>query len=62
MQLPTDYAFDPGTDAGTHTFSNSIKLFSIGSKYVSATDTGQPSITGQQNVIVIPEQQLNYRY
>ena len=48
--LPSDYTFIPG-DAGTHTFSVTLKT--VGTRSVTATDTLTPSITGTQSGIVI---------
>jgi hypothetical protein len=42
--LPADYTFTPA-DRGTHTFSAILKT--AGQESLTATDTGQPSVTGQ---------------
>jgi predicted secreted protein len=48
--LPVNYTFTSG-DAGTHTFSVTLK--SAGSQSVTATDTVTPSIKGSQSNIVV---------
>ena len=48
--LPTDYTFTSG-DAGTHTFSVTLKT--CGNQSVTATDTATASIAGSQSNIVV---------
>jgi hypothetical protein len=51
--LPADYTFS-GADAGVHAFTGGLRLKTVGSKTVTATDTVTPSITGSETVAVIP--------
>ena len=48
--LPADYTFT-AADAGTHTFSVTLKT--AGARSVTATDTATASITGSQSAIVV---------
>jgi hypothetical protein len=50
--LPDDYMFTPA-DAGTHTFSAAFNRF--GTFFLAATDTVNPSITGAQTGIEVPQ-------
>ena len=50
--LPIDYTFAAG-DAGSHTFT-SVVLRTAGNQSVTATDTAAATITGAQNVTVMP--------
>jgi hypothetical protein len=50
--LPTDYTFMAG-DNGVHTFSN-VVLKTAGTQSITATDTGNSSITGTAGIIVNP--------
>ena len=49
--LPSNYTF-VGGDAGTHTFAGVI-LRTVGSKSITATDIGTPSINGTQSGITV---------
>jgi streptogramin lyase len=53
--LPADYTFQPG-DQGVVTFTGMTALYTAGTWDVTATDTGDPSITGAAlvNVIAAP--------
>ncbi|HUB00638.1 MAG TPA: Ig-like domain repeat protein [Terracidiphilus sp.] len=50
--LPANYTFVPGTDHGTHTFTNAVTLATGGNQSVTATDTATGSITGSAPVTV----------
>ena len=54
--LPTDYQFTPGVggDNGAHTFSAAAKLYTVGTRSITATDTVTSSITGQGGIAVSP--------
>ena len=52
--VPADYTFVPGSDAGVHTFSAGVKLATVGSQTVTATDAGNGSISGSAAVTVTP--------
>jgi subtilisin-like proprotein convertase family protein len=49
--LPADYTFT-AADAGTHTFSTTLKT--AGNEFISATDTVQNTLTSTGTVMVIP--------
>jgi hypothetical protein len=49
--LPADYTFEEG-DAGARTFAAGVTLITPGAQTVTATDLGDPSITGFQTVTV----------
>jgi hypothetical protein len=49
--LPPDYTFT-SADLGTHTFTNLVTLVTAGSQTITATDTGDGTITGQAGVTV----------
>ncbi|MGH9606155.1 MAG: Ig-like domain repeat protein [Terracidiphilus sp.] len=51
--LPGDYTFVPGTDHGTHTFTNGVTLVTALSQTVTATDTVNPGISGTTAVIAV---------
>ena len=50
--LPPSYTFQPATDKGIHTFTNSVAFKSPGEKTITATDTAN-HITGQQTDITV---------
>src|SRR5262249_35503070 len=50
--VPANYPFVAG-DNGVHTFSNGVTLVTAGSQTVTATDTGNASITGTSNTITV---------
>ena len=52
--VPADYTFVPGSDAGVHTFSAGVKLATVGSQTVTATDKVTSSISGSAAVTVTP--------
>src|SRR5262249_24874666 len=57
--LPADYAFT-GNDAGVHSFGATLKT--AGSQLITATDTGNSSITGSQsNISVNPAAATHFR-
>jgi hypothetical protein len=49
--LPANYTFTSPGDNGVHTFTNSVNLRSVGSFYVSVTDTVVGTATGSQTAI-----------
>jgi hypothetical protein len=51
--LPADYTFT-AADNGVHKFTNGLNLKTAGSKWVRATDTATPTITGTHMVTVTP--------
>ncbi|MGD0861702.1 MAG: hypothetical protein ABSA21_02945, partial [Candidatus Limnocylindrales bacterium] len=55
--LPANYTFT-GADAGTHTFSVTLKT--LGTQWVRATDTVTASITGSQSGIVVKASIVRY--
>jgi hypothetical protein len=52
VSLPSNYAFQSG-DLGTHTFTDGVKLMTVGTQSVTATDTAAGSITGFQAGITV---------
>ena len=50
--LPANYTFVSG-DAGVHTFTGGVTLFSVGTQSITATDTMTGSITGSQSGITM---------
>jgi hypothetical protein len=48
--LPSDYTFT-AADAGVHTFT--VTLPTVGTQWITVTDTASPSITGTQSGIVV---------
>ncbi len=52
VSLPSNYAFKSG-DLGTHTFTNTVTLMTVGTQSVTATDTAASSITGSQAGITV---------
>jgi hypothetical protein len=51
--LPADYTFTAG-DQGMHTFVGGFTLITVGNQTVTATDTADPTITGNATVTVNP--------
>jgi hypothetical protein len=49
--LPPNYTFT-AADNGTHAFSGGLRLKTVGSQWVRASDTATASITGSQTVTV----------
>ena len=49
--LPSDYVFT-GSDAGTHTFTGSVRFATAGPQTVAAVDAGSASVNGSQAVTV----------
>jgi hypothetical protein len=51
--LPSDYTFT-GSDGGVHTFTGAVTLKTAGAgQFVKATDSGDPTVTGQQSGITV---------
>jgi len=51
--LPSDYAFVPATDNGTHTFTNGVTFNTVGEQSVTATDNSTGTITGTRSGITV---------
>ena len=54
VELPADYAFVPGQagDNGSHTFNN-VRLVTVGTQYITATDVADSIITGTSPEITV---------
>ena len=52
VSLPADYTFTAG-DAGTYTFTNGVTLVTVGTQWITATDTVTGSIAGSQTGITV---------
>ncbi len=52
VALPADYTFTAG-DNGVHTFTNGVTLVTAGAQTLTATDTGNGTISGAANVTVL---------
>ncbi|TFG70805.1 MAG: hypothetical protein E4H25_00970, partial [Methanomassiliicoccus sp.] len=55
VNFPENYTFEPATDLGSHTFEDLMNFTELGWYEVTATDTGDPSLTGYQTDIFVTD-------
>ena len=59
--LPANYTF-AGGDAGTHAFTHSVTLNTLGLQSITATDMATPAITGTQSTITVWNPPTNFTW
>jgi hypothetical protein len=51
--LPAAYTFT-AADGGVHTFAGGATLYTVGTRAITATDSGNPALTGSASVLITP--------